>query len=243
MVERDAGPSPDAAAAMRLLLVEDDPQISHFLLKGLREDRHLVDLVEDGQSAVAQATQADYDAIVLDVMLPGLDGFEVCRQLRGQGVDAPVLVVSARDAVPDRVHGLDAGADDYLVKPFAFDELLARLRALARRGRSAHLPGLLACGPVSVDPVAHIVRVDGQPLTLSATEYRLLEFLVRRAGSIVSRDQLAEHVWGGEYDPSSNLADVYVGYVRRKLQAVTTDPLIHTVRGLGYTMRNHAGLS
>lgn len=237
MVERSPAAPYGATSTMRLLLVEDDPKISRFLLKGLREDHHLVDLVEDGPSAVAQATQADYDAIVLDIMLPGADGFEVCRQLRCQGVDAPVLVVSARDAVTDRVHGLDVGADDYLVKPFAFDELLARLRALLRRGRSAHLSGLLAYGPVTVDPVAHVVTVHDQRVTLSATEYRLLEFLVRRAESIVSRDQLAEHVWGGDYDPASNLADVYVGYVRRRLQAVTAAPLIHTVRGLGYTLR------
>lgn len=222
---------------MRVLLVEDDPQISRFLVKGLREDQHLVDLCEDGPAAVDQAVAADYDAIVLDVMLPGLDGFEVCRRLRAGGVDAPVLVISARDGVPDRIHGLDSGADDYLVKPFAFDELLARLRALARRGRVHRRSRLLEYGPIAVDPVDHRVTVAGTTLVLTATEYRLIEYLVRRAESVVSRDQLAEHVWGGDYDPFSNLADVYVGYVRRKLQTATAEPLIHTVRGLGYMLQ------
>ncbi|MGE0460249.1 MAG: response regulator transcription factor [Vicinamibacterales bacterium] len=222
---------------MRVLVVEDDPEISRFIVRGLTEERHLVDLVEDGASAVDMATAEEYDAVVLDLMLPGMDGFEVCRQLRARGVDTPVIVVTARDAVSDRISGLDGGADDYLVKPFAFEELLARLRALTRRGRTRHLTTTLDYGPVSVDPVAHTVTVSGTPLTLTATEYRLLEFLVRRAEAIVTRDQLAQHVWGGDYDPTSNNADVYVGYVRRKLQAVTSEPLIHTVRGLGYMLK------
>jgi DNA-binding response OmpR family regulator len=170
-------------------------------------------------------------------MLPGIDGFEVCRRLRRRGIDAPVILVTARDGLPDRVTGLDSGADDYLVKPFAFEELLARLRALGRRGRSRHLTHLLEYGPIAVDPVAHTVHVNGMLLALTATEYRLLEFLVRRAEAIVTRDQLAQHVWGGEYDPASNVADVYVGYVRRKLQAADARPLIRTVRGLGYLLK------
>jgi DNA-binding response OmpR family regulator len=148
-----------------------------------------------------------------------------------------VLVISARDEVRDRVHGLDSGADDYLVKPFAFDELLARLRALDRRGRNRTTARDLAYGPVAIDPVDHRVTVHGQALALTATEYRLLEYLVRRAEAIVTRDQLAEYVWGGEYDPFSNLADVYVGYVRKKLQAAGAGPLIQTVRGLGYMLK------
>ncbi len=222
---------------MRVLVVEDDPEISRFIVRGLTEERHLVDLVADGLSAVDMATAEEYDAVVLDLMLPGLDGFEVCRQLRAKGVDTPVIVVTARDAVSDRISGLDGGADDYLVKPFAFEELLARLRALTRRGRTRHLTNTLEYEPISVDPVAHTVMVDGTPLTLTATEYRLLEFLVRRAEAIVTRDQLAQHVWGGDYDPLSNNADVYVGYVRRKLQTATPEPLIHTVRGLGYMLK------
>jgi DNA-binding response OmpR family regulator len=211
---------------MRILLVEDDPKISHFLVKGLREDRHLVELVEDGDAAEARAAAGEYDAILLDLMLPGPDGFQVCERIRALGIDTPILVVTARDAIADRVRGLDCGADDYLVKPFAFDELLARLRALARRGRSRHLAAILRYGPIALDPRSHVV---------TATEYRLLEFRMRRAEAIVSRDQLAEHVWGGDYDPFSNLADVYIGYLRRKLGAA--GGLIQTVRGLGYMLK------
>jgi DNA-binding response OmpR family regulator len=225
---------------MRILVVEDDPEISRFIVRGLTEERHVVDLVTDGEEAVDVLSAEEYDVVVLDVMLPGLDGFEVCRRLRARGIDTPVIVVTARDTVADRITGLDGGADDYLVKPFAFEELLARLRALGRRGRTRHLTHLLQYGPISVDPIAHTVEVAGKPVTLTATEYRLLEFLVRRAEAIVTRDQLAQHVWGGEYDPLSNNADVYVGYVRRKLQAATPQPLIHTVRGLGYLLKREA---
>ena len=222
---------------MRILVVEDDPEISRFVVRGLTEERHFVDLVEDGASAVDMADAEEYDAIVLDLMLPGVDGFEVCRQLRAKGIDTPIIIVTARDGVTDRIAGLDGGADDYLVKPFAFEELLARLRALGRRGRTRHLTRVLEYGPIAVDPVAHTITVRDALLTLTATEYRLLEFLVRRAEAIVTRDQLAQHVWGGDYDPLSNNADVYVGYVRRKLQTVTPEPLIQTVRGLGYMLK------
>jgi two-component system, OmpR family, response regulator len=226
--------------SMRLLLVEDDGTISRFLLKGLREEQHVVDLAEDGPTGLDHAATADYDAVVLDLMLPGLDGFDLCRQLRTQGIATPVLVISARDAVRDRVRGLDCGADDYLGKPFAFEELLARLRALDRRGRNRQTSRLLSHGPLTIDPVDHRVRLNGRTLSLTATEYRLLEYLLRRAESIVTRDQLAEYVWGGDYDPLSNLADVYVGYVRRKLQAADPRPLIQTVRGLGYILKHEA---
>jgi DNA-binding response OmpR family regulator len=222
---------------MKLLLVEDDPRISSFLVKGLREGQHVVDLAENGPTGLDQAGHADYDAVVLDLMLPGLDGFALCRALRGQRIDTPVLILSARDQVRDRVRALDCGADDYLVKPFAFEELLARLRALDRRGRNRQTSRLLSYGPLSIDPVDHRVTINGQRLSLTATEYRLLEYLLRRAESIVTRDQLAEYVWGGDYDPCSNVADVYVGYVRRKLQSALTPPLIHTVRGLGYVLK------
>jgi two-component system OmpR family response regulator len=221
---------------MRLLVVEDDPAISRFLVQGLREEQHLVELAEDGIAAEAAALTGDYDAILLDLMLPGQDGFAVCRRLRAEGLDTPILMVTARDAVPDRVKGLDTGADDYLVKPFAFDEVLARLRALTRRGRTPHLSAVLTVGALCVDTEAHQVQVDGQEVSLTATEYRLLEFLARRAGTIVSRDQLAERVWGGEYDPASNLADVYIGYLRRKLAGTPAAEQIRTIRGLGYML-------
>lgn len=227
---------------MKLLLVEDDANISRFLLKGLREDQHVVDLAVDGPAGLDQAGAVAYDAVVLDLMLPGTDGFEVCRQMRSQELDIPVLIISARDGVRDRVRGLDCGADDYLVKPFAFEELLARLRALDRRGRNRQTARTLSYGPLTIDPVDHRVTLDGQTLSLTATEYRLLEYLVRRAESIVTRDQLAEYVWGGDFDNFSNVADVYVGYLRRKLQAAHPRPLIHTVRGLGYILKHEVSL-
>lgn len=225
-----------------MLVVEDDPAISHFVVRGLREENYRVDLAEDGLAAERMCADELYDAIILDILLPGLDGFTLCRRLRRDGVDTPVLMLTARDAVPDRIQGLDAGADDYLVKPFAFDELLARLRALTRRGRTRQLDESLTYGPLVLHTVTHVVEAGGRPLELSATEYRLIEHLLRHAEAIVSRDQLAEHVWGGDYDPFSNVADVYIGYLRRKLRAAGLDqPLIHTIRGMGYMLKARAG--
>lgn len=222
-----------------MLVVEDDPTISRFLVRGLREENYVVDLAEDGDAAERMTADAVYDVIVLDILLPGIDGFELCRRFRRDGIDAPVLMLTARDAVPDRIAGLDAGADDYLVKPFVFDELLARLRALTRRGRTRQFDATLSYGPIVMHTDAHRVLADGRDVELSATEYRLLEHLLRHAGTIVSRDQLAEHVWGGEYDPFSNVADVYIGYVRRRLrEAGLTRPVIHTVRGMGYMLKD-----
>ena len=194
-----------------MLVVEDDPTISRFLVRGLREENYVVDLAEDGRAAERMAADGVYDVIVLDVLLPGVDGFELCRRFRRDGLDTPVLMLTARDAVPDRIAGLDAGADDYLVKPFVFDELLARLRALTRRGRTKLLDATLSYGPLVMHIDTHRVLANGRNVELSATEYRLLEHLLRHAEAIVSRDQLAEHVWGGEYDPFSNVADVYIG--------------------------------
>ena len=221
---------------MHLLVVEDNPAISHFLVKGLREQRYVVDLVDDGLQAESQALAESYDAILLDLMLPGLDGLTLCRRLREQGVDTPILVITARDEVADRVKGLDTGADDYITKPFDFNELLARLRAVVRRGRTRQLDAVVRFGPLALDPRDQRATVDGVALELTATEYRLLLHLMRRAGSIVSRDQLAEHVWGSEYDPDSNVVEVYVSYLRRKLQGTSAAGLIRTVRGLGYTL-------
>lgn len=226
---------------MRILVVEDDPAISRFVVRGLREEHYRVDLAEDGNAALQLASDEGYDAIVLDILLPGVDGLAVCRQLRRDGVDTPVLMLTARDTVADRVRGLDVGADDYLVKPFAFDELLARLRALTRRGRTKQLDASLTYGPLSMDTATFRVTANARPLELSATEYRLLEHLLRHSETIVSRDQLADHVWGSEYDPSSNIADVYIGYLRRKLRAAGLhEPLIHTIRGMGYMLKRAA---
>ncbi len=225
-----------------MLVVEDDPAISHFVVRGLREENYRVDLAEDGLAAERMCAGESYDAIILDVLLPGLDGFALCRRLRRDRVDTPVLMLTARDAVSDRIQGLDAGADDYLVKPFAFDELLARLRALTRRGRTHQLDESLSYGPIVLHSATHMVAAAGQPLELSATEYRLIEHLLRHPEVIVSRDQLAEHVWGGDYDPFSNVADVYIGYLRRKLRAAGLDqPLIHTIRGMGYMLKARSG--
>lgn len=221
---------------MRVLLVEDDPKISHFLVKGLREEQYLVDLVEDGREAEDLATANDYDLILLDLMLPGLNGLELCQRLRSSGLDMPILMITARDTISDRVVGLDTGADDYLVKPFAFDELLARIRALGRRGRGKHLTATLRYRTIVLDQRDHMAFVGERAVSLTATEYRLLEYLLQRAESIVTRDQLAEHVWGGEYDPFSNVADVYIGYLRRKLGEDA--PFIQTVRGLGYMLKD-----
>jgi DNA-binding response OmpR family regulator len=221
---------------MYLLVVEDDPAISHFLVKGLREQLCIVDLAENGVDAESLALAAEYDAIVLDVMLPGADGLTVCRRLREQEVDTPILVVTARDSVTGRIQGLDVGADDYLAKPFEFAELLARLRAIVRRGRTRHLSAVLTLDGIQVDLRDQHVSVDGKRLSLTATEYRLLLHLIKRAGSIVSRAQLAEHAWGSEYDPESNVVDVYVSYLRRKLQHTSADGLIRTIRGMGYML-------
>ena len=225
---------------MHILVVEDDPTISRFLLRGLREENHVVDLAEDAEAAESLTDAGEYDIILLDVMLPGgSDGFALCRRLREAGVDTPILMLTARDGVTDRVHGLDLGADDYLTKPFSFDELLARVRALTRRGRSRHVSATLAYGPLVMDLETHQVKAHQQELHLSATEYRLLEFLMRRAETIVSRTQLADHVWGNDYDPFSNIADVYVGYLRRKLAAAgVPGALIQTIRGLGYMLKH-----
>ncbi len=222
---------------MQILLVEDDAKISSFLLKGLREDQHVVVHVSDGVTAEARAELEDFDAIVLDLLLPGRDGWQVCRNLRAAGVSTPILMLTARDTVADRVLGLDSGADDYLVKPFAFEELVARLRALERRGGSLRRRKVLREGPLEVDLEGHQAHIGGHVLDLTATEYRLLECLTRRAGTIVSREQIADDVWGDEYDPFSNLADVYVSYLRRKLG----HPLIHTIRGLGYMLKDREG--
>ena len=222
---------------MRILLVEDDRTISHFLLKGLREERHVVDLVEDGLTAEEQAFAHDYDLIVLDIMLPGLNGLDVCRRIRAQAVDTPILMLTARENTLDRVAGLDSGADDYLTKPFAFDELLARMRAIVRRGRTRQFSAILEYGPVQLDPRDHTVRVAGARLDLTATEYRVLEQLMMHPETVVSREQLADRVWGGDLDPGSNVIEVYIGYLRRKLQSGWPGPLVQTIRGLGYMLK------
>jgi len=221
---------------MRVLVVEDEVKMARLIRRGLHEEGMAVDVTERGEDALWMAGSTEYDAVVLDVMLPGIDGFETCRRLRGDGVWAPVLMLTARDAVEDRVAGLDRGADDYLVKPFSFAELLARLRALARRG-PVERPVLLEVGDLRMDPATHQVWRGDEEVSLSAKEFALLEAFMRRPGEVLSRLQLLEHAWDYSYENRSNVIDVYVRYLRRKIDRPFGRDSIETVRGAGYRLR------
>jgi DNA-binding response OmpR family regulator len=221
---------------VRVLLVEDEPSAAQLLAKGLREQAYAVDVAADGEAALFQVDTIDYDVIVLDVMLPLMDGLRVCRTIRASGSRVPILMVTARDAVDARIAGLDSGADDYLVKPFDFGELLARLRALIRRGGQPLLPERITAGPIAVDTRRRQVQLRKRDVPLTAKEYALLEYLVRHAGDVVSRSAIAEHVWDEHYDPLSNVIDVYVQRLRRKLDAPGADSMIRTRRGEGYQL-------
>jgi two-component system response regulator MprA len=222
---------------MRILLVDDEPALRQSVARSLRFEGYTVVTASDGREALDVVRSARPDALVLDVMMPRLDGLGVCRSLRAEGDRTPVLMLTARDAVQDTVAGLDAGADDYLAKPFAYDELLARLRALLRR--TAGPPGeqVLEAGPVRLDPGAWQVTVDGTPVELTRTEFSLLETLMRHRGQVLTRSQLYSSVWGEDLDGMSNTLDVYVGYLRRKLEAAGSPRLVHTMRGVGYLVR------
>jgi two-component system OmpR family response regulator len=217
---------------MRVLIVEDERKLAELLARGLREEGHAADIAGDGEKAVWMAQAARFDVIVLDVMLPGLDGFEVCRRLRAQDVWTPVLMLTAREAVEDRVAGLDAGADDYLAKPFAFDELLARLRALTRRAPTER-PTSLAVDDLRLDPAAHRAWRGDDELDLSPKEFALLELFMRNPGAVLSRDQLLDGAWDMSFERRSNVIDVYVRYLRGKIGRDS----IETVRGIGYRLR------
>ncbi len=218
---------------MRILLAEDDRRIAHFVAKGLRENSYAVDVAIDGAAALYQISINAYDALVLDVMLPLKDGFAVCHELRDSGVKTPIIMLTARDAVEDRVAGLDAGADDYLTKPFAFDELLARLRALLRRGKDVR-PSRIIIADLEIDTAGQRVWRAGREISLTTKEYALLEYLAREKGKVVGRAAIAEHVWDESFDVFSNLIDVYVKRLRAKMDEGFTPTLIHTRRGLGY---------
>lgn len=220
---------------MRLLLVEDDPAIARFVAKGLREQAYAVDVVATGEDALYQVAISSYDLIVLDVMIPAPDGFEVCRQLRHSGLRVPILMLTARDSVEDRIGGLDRGADDYLTKPFEFRELLARLRALLRRPDNLR-PATIAVSDLLLDTAGRNASRGGRNIPLTNKEYALLEFLALNVGRVVGRAEIAEHVWDEEFDPFSNLIEVYVNRVRRKIDAGASKPLIHTRRGAGYVL-------
>jgi len=222
---------------MRLLVVEDEVRMAALLKRGFEEEGHAVDVASTGPDAIWSATEIDYDAIVLDVLLPGCSGVEVCRRLRQAGRWAPIIMVTARDAVADRVAGLDAGADDYLVKPFSFAELSARVRALLRRG-SRERPGVLEVGTLRLDPVRRQVWRDGTEVELSPKEYALLELFMRRAGEVLTRTVILEHVWDFAFEPGSNVVDQYIAYLRAKVDKPFGRKDLETVRGVGYRLRS-----
>ena len=222
---------------MRVLVVEDEPKIAGLVKRGLEEEGMAVDVTPRGEDAVWMAGSTEYDVVVLDVMLPGLDGFEVCRRLRADDVWTPVLMLTARDAVEDRVAGLDGGADDYLVKPFSFEELLARLRALARRGAAVR-PAVIEVGDLRLEPAGRRVTRGETEISLTQKEYALLETLMLRPGRALSRLQLLEHAWDDTYENRSNVVDVYIRYLREKIDKPFGTDTIETVRGVGYRLRS-----
>lgn len=225
---------------MRVLVVEDEPKIADFIRKGLTENGYAVDVASDGEEALDWPAVADFDVIVLDVMLPVRDGIDVCRTLRQRGVRAPILMLTARDAVEDRVRGLDSGADDYLVKPFAFAELLARLRAMSRR-QPAVLGALLQVSDLTLDVSTRDVSRGGSGIELTTKEYAILEYLMRHPNQVLTRTMIAEHVWNYDFDNASNVIDVHIRNLRRKVDALPPHKLIQTVRGAGYRISGRSG--
>ncbi|HEV7389703.1 MAG TPA: response regulator transcription factor [Gemmatimonadaceae bacterium] len=225
---------------MRILIVEDDTVIASSLAKGLREESYAVDVAADGDAAVFNAAVTPYDAIILDVMLPRRDGFAVVRELRRRGMTTPVLMLTARDGVPDRITGLDLGADDYVIKPFVFAELLARLRALLRRAPNL-TPRVLRIGDLELDTHAQLATRAGENISLTTREYALLEYLARNAGRVVGRAEISDHVWDDNYDPASNLIESYINRLRKKLDVRGLPQLIQTRRGAGYVIEAASG--
>ncbi|HEY2478769.1 MAG TPA: response regulator transcription factor [Solirubrobacterales bacterium] len=225
---------------MRVLVVEDEVKMAALLRRGLSEEGLAVDVAEEGERALAMAGSSEYDAVVLDVMLPGIDGFETCRRLRRDGVWAPVLMLTARGSLDDRVAGLDGGADDYLVKPFAFAELLARLRALVRRG-NVERPPVIEVGDLRLDPGTRQVWRGEAEIDLSSKEFTLMETFMRHAGYVLSRSQLLEQAWEYDFEHRSNVVEVYVRYLRRKIDVPFDKVSIETVRGAGYRLRKDGG--
>ncbi|MCX6031212.1 MAG: response regulator transcription factor [Chloroflexi bacterium] len=220
---------------MRILIVEDELALAQTLQRGLAEEHYAVDVVSDGRDALDYALAAPYDVIILDVMLPGMDGFTACRRMRAGGVTSHILMLTALNAVDDRVQGLDSGADDYLGKPFAFKELVARLRALGRRGRDVQV-GPLQVADLTLDETSHEVRRSDRRIDLSPLEFRLLHCLLRHAGQVLTRDNLLDQVWNFDYEGGSNVVDVYVRYLRRKIEVPGELKVLHTVRGIGYKL-------
>ncbi|MET0488275.1 MAG: response regulator transcription factor [Candidatus Rokuibacteriota bacterium] len=225
---------------MRILVVEDERKVANFIRQGLTEEGHTVEVAPDGATALDLLVEGPPpDLVVLDLMLPKVDGFAILKAARQRRVTTPVLILTARDSVADKVRGLDLGADDYLTKPFAFDEFLARVRALLRRGTVAGTPRL-QLGDLTLDPATREVWRGSRRITLTTREYALLEYFMRNPGRVLTRPMLAEHVWGLDFDPESNIVDVYVGYLRRKVDGPDDPRLVHTVRGAGYVLRTDA---
>ncbi|HJT17279.1 MAG TPA: response regulator transcription factor [Thermoanaerobaculia bacterium] len=223
---------------MRLLVVEDDPRLADVLIRGLREEGYAVDWTRDGSSALEQLAMNTYDAVILDIMIPAPNGLEVCRQIRSAKISTAVLMLTARDAIEDRITGLDVGADDYLVKPFAFNELLARIRALLRRAPIS-APPTLHVGDLSIDTASHRVKRGEIEIVLTSKEYALLEYLARNPNRVISRAEIAEHVWDERYDPFSNVIEVYVNRLRRKIDADASHRIV-TRRNEGYLLSDEA---
>ena len=221
---------------MRVLLVEDERKMANFIERGLREEGYAVDTAYDGEKGWELVSINPYDLIILDLMVPKISGLDLCARIRKAGHKTPVLMLTARDAVEDKIRGLDAGADDYLTKPFSFDELLARLRALMRRPRSLEEQSQLKAGRIQMDLLARRVLVGKEEVTLSQKEFALLEFLIRHKGEVVSRTQIAEHVWDQHFDPMSNTIDVYINFLRKKIDLPEGKSAVETVRGAGYRL-------
>lgn len=224
---------------MRVLLVEDDPGIIRFLEKGLREAKYALDVAQDGDDALYKTSLNEYDVVILDIMIPGPDGLQICRELRKLGSTVPVIMLTARDDVRDRVLGLDAGADDYLTKPFQVSELLARLRALMRRGPVLKST-VIEIGDLRIDTSAQTVDRGGRAVSLTGREYALIEYLARNVDRVVTRSELIEHVWDERYDSYSNVIDVHINHLRQKIDRESERPLIHTRRGVGYILSTSA---
>lgn len=222
---------------MRILVAEDERELNSIIAKRLADEDYAVDSVFDGKNALEYMLTTSYDIVLLDVMMPGMDGFEVLKRYRAEGGTSPVLFLTARDAVSDRVRGLDSGGDDYLVKPFAFQELLARMRVLLRRNDGKNKSSVLQVGDLSLDTSSHRTVRRGREIELSSKEFSILEFLMRNEGAILSRESIREHIWSWDYDGESNVVDVYIRYLRKKIDDGESVKLIHTVRGSGYMIK------
>lgn len=233
-MKREAWGGQQTSVTVKVLIVEDDDSVARFLKQTLTEAGHVTRVAGDGMTAFEWARSHSYDLILLDIMLPGMDGFEVCRRLRAERVSTPILLITARDALEDKIMGLDSGADDYIVKPFQIGELLARTRALLRRANPA--PTMLQVGDLTLDPASRKAMRAGKTILLSATEYTLLEYLMRNTGRVVTRAMILEHVWQYDFEGNDNVLDVYISYLRGKIDKGHSHPLIHTVRGAGYRL-------